>query len=434
MSEKTTTNIPAGWLSVKEAQQRLGRSQMCVNNMIHRGLLKAVRIEEAKGNPWRIDPTSVETYRQARKEKEDRQRAREESPRSAMVERLQAQGWLTTNDLVKRFGVTRQRIHQLLHSGRIPGATTVGKHFWMFPPNTTSAVLQTTSAVLQAREESSFSATVERLQAQGWLTTNDLVKRLVITRQRIHKLLQSGRIVGATMVGKRFWMCPPNTTIANVAPRDEWLDAAPPDGWMTVGDVVIRLGISYANVCLLLRKGHLKGTRLKGGTRGRRWIVDPASLESFQHASTKAKQKQVQARQAKEVVAEEANERRTRRQRLKDEGWETSKEIAERLGVPYGRMLGWIQDKRFPNAVQVGNRWMFPAGSVPVELKSSRQQIELDPGCLTTQEAAKRLGLTNGSVLRYVAVGRLKATFDGWRWIYRIQDVDAFKAIRSTWG
>lgn len=51
MSEKTTTNIPAGWLSVREVQQRLGRHQTYVNSMIHRGLLKAVRIREGRNVP-----------------------------------------------------------------------------------------------------------------------------------------------------------------------------------------------------------------------------------------------------------------------------------------------------------------------------------------------------------------------------------------------
>lgn len=251
------------------------------------------------------------------------------------------------------------------------------------------------------------------INTAGWITTAEAAERLGITPIYVTVLLGSGKLVGVKQ-GK-LWKIDPASV------RDHARNHEGPDGWLTSSDTAARLGISKEYVQLLIGNGTLKTVRV-----GRRWFIDPEGL-----------------RAPKEV-------RETEEKGLRAQGWLSSDEVAEHLGIsrvhfeeqwrkfrisiPVNgvRKIGWVTFYA-PKAVNMlRDRW--EAMALGRGLGDEQQHLVKD-GWLTADALAKRLGVSNQRVRQLRDKGRFPGAMrDGWRWIYPPNAVEVLRANVSRRG
>jgi excisionase family DNA binding protein len=95
-------------------------------------------------------------------------------------------------------------------------------------------------------------------------------------------------------------------------------------------------------------------------------------------------------------------------QRL-SELFETTEEVAERLGVSRVTICRWCRQGRFPGALKFARGWYIPRGNPGAPREAADFPFE------TTTQAAARLGISLPFVIALVEKGHLAGERGPWR-------------------
>ncbi|WP_109482890.1 helix-turn-helix domain-containing protein [Paraburkholderia sp. C35] len=123
---------------------------------------------------------------------------------------LKVLGWLTTQQVVERLGVTSSRVTQLCAKGQIPGAVRVGER-WLFPADCIETYLK--ARVLRAEQRQALKdqhrlkreAKAAEVKARGWLSTDDVLKMMGVSRVT---LARNCKQLQGMQVGRRLYFDP----------------------------------------------------------------------------------------------------------------------------------------------------------------------------------------------------------------------------------
>jgi predicted site-specific integrase-resolvase len=119
------------------------------------------------------------------------------------------------------------------------------------------------------------------------------------------------------------------------------------------------------------------------------------------------------------------------------QGWLTSRDLSERLGLTRQRIQQLRVKGRLPGAIRIGKHWVFPHDAVAILGATKGQKKPKAPGLraqmraerwLTTRDVAERTGLAQCRVLKLTKSGKLAGTQRGSQWFYQPDDVELFRA------
>lgn len=101
---------------------------------------------------------------------------------------------LTVRDAMARLGVSKSRVHQLIHAGRLT-ATKQGGAWWI-DATALSAVQVRPRGWPAGRKRGASAAPVqaEAPEAMVLLSVRVVASRLGLSRQRVHQLIQAGQL------------------------------------------------------------------------------------------------------------------------------------------------------------------------------------------------------------------------------------------------
>lgn len=108
-----TTEAPAGWLTLQEASDRLGRTRQRVHQLLRTGELMGCRTPQPRGRArWAVDPASVEA------------RLAEQPSRPACpeIDFAALPAWLSIFEVSRALGVTEARVAGLIRERRLRAA------------------------------------------------------------------------------------------------------------------------------------------------------------------------------------------------------------------------------------------------------------------------------------------------------------------------
>ena len=271
---------------------------------------------------------------------------------------------------------------------------------------------------------------------EGFLTVKDIADRLGVSPTRVHQLVRAGRLRGGITIKRSFYF-PPDVLNANELSGRWRYNSVPhgaPDGWMTVIELTKRLGRNRTGWVLKgVKEGKIPSERILG-----RVMFAPETVATLVAANEKKEN-----RRAKQRARVDAAQKL---QNWLEQGWLTSKDLCERLGLTRQRIHQLRVIGRFPGAIRIGPHWVFPNDAVailqaikrePKDRKSKapgvRARMHAD-GWLTAKDVAERLDVSYHNVFHLTKSGKLAGTQNGSQWFYRPNDVEALRVQREQAG
>jgi len=260
---------------------------------------------------------------------------------------------------------------------------------------------------------------------EGWLTVSDIATRLGVGPTRVLQLVKAGRLRGGITIKRSFYF-PPDVLNANELSGRWRYNSVPhgaPDGWMTVIELTKRLGRNRPGWILKgMKEGKIPSERILG-----RVMFAPETVDTLLAAHEEKENRR--ARQRARVDAAQ------KLQNWLAQGWLTSKDLCERLGLTQQRIQQLRVNGRFPGAIRIGKLWVFPHDAVAILQATKREpkapgvraQMRAE-GWLTTKDVAESTGLAQSRVFKLTTSGKLTATQNGSQWFYRPNDVERFQA------
>lgn len=106
VKKESSKTIPRGWITTAEAIKDYGLSQPHLSKLCRKQIVKAVKLRGRAHNKWIIERASLEEYLNKFKE------GREKHKNSLVPE-----GWVTTIEVMERYGLSRPRITHLGRAG-----------------------------------------------------------------------------------------------------------------------------------------------------------------------------------------------------------------------------------------------------------------------------------------------------------------------------
>jgi excisionase family DNA binding protein len=231
--------IPAGWLTAKEAGQRLGVTGQEVLRRIRAGQLHA----RAHGQQLLVAEEEIQGL-------------------------LIPPGWLTTRQLAEKAGVKSSTVYGWIAKGWLPARKAHGR--WIVedrvpeqrrPPRQPQEK-QATRPIPSEHRRPARPITEPPGEETGYLSLREAADRYGLTYNQLYKLIQYGH-VRRRNAGRH--------VLVEVASLEDWL---PPPGWAWLFAAVQEYGISAVRGHALIQQGQVRARQ-----RGRRWQVERAGLE-----------------------------------------------------------------------------------------------------------------------------------------------------------
>lgn len=179
--------IPAGWITVIEAADRLGIHHGTVSAWARRGKITGGKYFSGRAHAWFVDPDSL--------------------PEPAID--ISTGEWLTVEMIAAQCHVADDTVRSWIRSGMIPAERALidGLRRWVV--------------------RASDAPTIDRDIPPGWKTAREVAADLGFHDNRIYQLINSGDLVAErlwTVGGPRWMVCPDSVTrfieSRNVVPLD----------------------------------------------------------------------------------------------------------------------------------------------------------------------------------------------------------------------
>ncbi len=203
------------WVTLAEAAKQIGIAKNNVLNHVQKGEFSSARPDETKGQNYRprflVLRREVEQFiarrEEAVKERESLIVARAEAIAAERERRKTPEGYITLREAQRLLGLTRQRVHRLLHLGRFAGAVKVDGRWFITHEDVLSHEL--------SRHRP--APTSQILNGEEHLTICEAARRTFFAYTTIRNRLSSGAYPNALKVGSVHYI--PVSDLVNYRPN-----------------------------------------------------------------------------------------------------------------------------------------------------------------------------------------------------------------------
>ena len=379
--------IPAGWLTAREAGQRLGVTGQEVLRRIRDGQLHA----RAHGQQLLV--------------------AEEEVQGLAIPP-----GWLTTRQLAEKAQVRHNTVYGWIAKGWLPARKVHGR--WIVEDRLPERkrpekqVPQGGPKTRRGRKRPATPADWKPVDENSYLTVQEAADRYGLTYSQLHKLIEYAHV--RRIHEGRY-------VLVDIASLEDWL---PPPGWAWLRDAAKEYGISYGRVRALIRQGQVRARK-----RGLRWQVEregiaralarkqiPAGWITISEASSR-----LQVPSATVLKRIEAGLLPGRKHgwfwildeaavmaQVPPPGWLNVPEVTRRTQLAQATIIAWIQEGKI-GGQKCGGRWFVDPTSIAALTVAPEEWIRV-------AEASARWGVPDSKVRYWIRQGRVPARKSGGIW------------------